>query len=522
MNHSSRNRALLLIAFLEGAIVMALELVGARFFAPFYGGSMVVWTIVLTTVVTALAAGYFIGGRLTKKENVKSIFIYIGLTVSFCISLLPLWANIVCNWFISSDYYLAISLSALLVLLIPNILLGTLPPMLIELMHRVQDRAGKNSGSVYAVSTVGGIVATFVFGFYLIPNIGLRIPITVIALVFSFVILLIMVLNNDDQKPVKKQVVYGLLIATLIMPFLSGQNQNDKVIKYFSEGLLGQVIVADVPNDITKSTDRILFVNRMGQTWVDKETGATMWTYPHFINVMTSCYPAYSDVLLLGLGGGTVAKGLETKLQFNLDVVELDERIKKTARKYFEFNSHRTVVDDARHYLRNTEKKYDVVVFDVFKGEVAPAYVLTLESFKELKERLKPGGMILINFNGFLTGEIGKPGRSIYKTLKEAGCYVEIVPTQGEEKDRNVLYVASFSPLKFEKPRLQISLDGSQKMPADLLYNADSLDLRDAIILTDDKPNLEIINIGASQSWRNDYEETFHDKLPQEEIPMYR
>ncbi|MCH9028701.1 MAG: hypothetical protein IH819_03610, partial [Bacteroidetes bacterium] len=84
-------------------------------------------------------------------------------------------------------------------------------------------------------------------------------------------------------------------------------------------------------------------------------------------------------------------------------------------------------IDDARHYIERTEKSYDLIIFDVFKGEIPPAHLFSLECFEKARSKLNPEGFIIVNFNGFIKGDVGKAGRSLYKTLKAAGLEVHIL-----------------------------------------------------------------------------------------------
>ena len=60
---------------------MAVELMGAKLVAPFYGGSLYVWTEVLAITVVDLTLGYYAGGRLSKKRpSEKILFIILGIS----------------------------------------------------------------------------------------------------------------------------------------------------------------------------------------------------------------------------------------------------------------------------------------------------------------------------------------------------------------------------------------------------------------------------------------------------------
>jgi spermidine synthase len=179
------------------------------------------------------------------------------------------------------------------------------------------------------------------------------------------------------------------------------------------------------------------------------------------------------------------------------------------------------VVDDARHYLEESKKKYDVIFFDVYRGEAPAPHVFTVESLTKTKSLLKEDGLIIVNFNGFWEGKIGRAARSICKTLLAAGLETRILPTPGAEADRNILFVASMNKQDFHAVRSPLLLNGKQVDIETFFHDATKLDLDDAVVLTDDKPILELLNIRAGNAWRKAYTEmtkTFY----KEGVPLFR
>ncbi|MDA0747872.1 MAG: fused MFS/spermidine synthase, partial [bacterium] len=55
------------IAFLAGAALMGLEIVGSRILAPYFGSSIFVWGSLIGVVLAALSAGAYMGGRLADR-----------------------------------------------------------------------------------------------------------------------------------------------------------------------------------------------------------------------------------------------------------------------------------------------------------------------------------------------------------------------------------------------------------------------------------------------------------------------
>ena len=127
------------------------------------------------------------------------------------------------------------------------------------------------------------------------------------------------------------------------------------------------------------------------------------WPYTTFGNT-------FADVLVLGAGSGTDVAAALKHGAHHVDAVEIDPTILRLGRRLHPDRPYSdprvtTVTDDARHFLRTTEKRYDLVVFALidsltmqssFSGVRLESYMFTEESFRAVRERLKPGGLLVI------------------------------------------------------------------------------------------------------------------------------
>lgn len=518
---SSNNRfVFFLLAFIEGGAVMSIELLAGRMIAPAYGTSLFVWTTVLGVAVGGLALGYFTGGRMADKYKQPGLLYIILLIAAMLIIIMPRLAATLTLVMEPAPLMFSVFCSALLFLFPPVLLLGATTPIIIRSVSDGASLAGKSSGIIYGISTVGGIFSTFLVGFFLLPEYGLTITAIYTGLVLAVLPFFILIINRVYYLPI----VFFVFNILIFFPASKKPESPGIKVLYESEGLLGQLLVVDMPKKFNpeSGSDRVLFVNRMGQTWIDKSTGNSAWSYVNYVTSAASILPKNQEVLLLGLGGGTVAKQLEQELDANIDAVELDERIVEIARELFGLGSRTNVIiDDARHFIRSTDKKYDLFVFDVFKGEVPPSHVLSLECFKEVKQKLNNNGLMIINFNGFIEGEAGRAGRSILKTILAAGFNVKVLPTFESEEYRNILYLASVNEFDFSNVGIKLNIqDGAVNIP-DLFVDLSTIDMEDAVILTDDKPVLEILNLKAAESWRKSYG-IYTKKFREQGIPIFK
>ena len=128
---------LLLTAFIEGAAVMAIEILGAKLIAPFYGASLYVWSATLAITLSALAVGYFLGAIISDKFEEINILFYILMVAGLMTGLM----NKIAFWIMSETINLDIKtgsvLSLLFFIFIPLMLLGTSATIIINQLSKI-------------------------------------------------------------------------------------------------------------------------------------------------------------------------------------------------------------------------------------------------------------------------------------------------------------------------------------------------------------------------------------------------
>ena len=511
---------ILLYAALEGSTVMAVELMAARMLAPWFGSSLYVWATVIGITLLSLALGYFAGGKLADKYAHLNTIHWVVLSAAVFLVLMHSSSQFLTVVFAAIDLRISVVVVSLFLILPPLLFLGMVPTLLIRYLTNKLENAGATTGRVFSISSASGILALPVVGFFVIPAFGLTVPSIVIGLLVGVVPLI---------KLLGQKKYLSLLLALVMLLSFSqrtgkGSTPDLKVLRY-SEGLLGQVLVADIfKNGAGGATnDRMLFINRMGQTNINGNTQNSNWNYLPFSTAIASKVPAGSKSLLLGLGGGSMANALLAGLQTEVDAVEFDPRIAGVARDFFNLNpAVKVIVDDARHYLETTNKTYDLILFDLFKGETQPPHLLTLECFQRAKSLLSKEGIIIVNFNGFLSAEIGKPGRSVYTTLQAAGLETRILPTPGAEQDRNTLFIATSEKQEFHQGRYPLLRLGKPVDLDSLFLDPKTLNLKNSVVFTDDKPDLDRMNMAANSIWRKSYNGTYSKFFLERGVPLFK
>ncbi|PCH91160.1 MAG: hypothetical protein COB85_09445, partial [Bacteroidetes bacterium] len=259
-------KPLLLLAFVEGAGVMSIELLAARMLAPYFGAGLHTWGMVIGVTLISLAIGYYLGGRLSEKYNSDDFIYWTFILASIFIVTLPSSSKKLTAFFFDIDQGLALALTAPILLVPALSLLGMIPILIIQRLTSATDKSGDTAGQVYTLSTIGGIAATYLVGFYIIPNWGLTVPAIVAGLIcgtISMVLLLI-----------KGKLIATSYIVVIVFSLLSVRTEKVRSalqVLYQSEGLMGQLMVVDMKYN--QSYDRAFFVNRIGQTYIAMHTG---------------------------------------------------------------------------------------------------------------------------------------------------------------------------------------------------------------------------------------------------------
>lgn len=483
-----------ILAFIEGGAVMCVELCSAKILSPFFGTSIYVWAAVLGITLAALMCGYYLGGYISSKNRKQNIIFWLMLIAGFLVSLIPIISQFILP-FIINNILMGSIIALTSFLFIPLMLFGAVSPLIINLLTNEAKESGQRTGNIYAISTLGGIITTFTVGFYTLPEFGITYTLYGYGILVMAIAAYLFVKTKNYQTTVLLLFLAGILS-------LNFQNKpKNKGVIYHTEGVLGEIKVVDrnhfVSHENRYKTYRSMLVNNISQTIMNMENpDESYWGYVDALMYNINSYANQGKkALLLGLGGGTIYRQLDNQ-NYNTDVVEIDSRVEKIAKTYFNINNDiNVIIDDARHFINTTKNKYDVIVYDLYHSETPPIHLMTKEAFKEIKPKLNKNGILIINFYGFINGTKGLAARSIYKSLLEEKFNVRLIGTPGEEKHRNLLFVCSNEDLK-----------SKNKIIHDLVYEMD-IDFNDAVLLTDDKPILEHIYLEAALAWRHDYTE---------------
>ena len=405
MTTAFSRRLLLPLVFISGMASLGVEFGASRLLAPYFGTSLYVWGVLIGLVLVYLSAGYVIGGRLADRHPREEVLYQITAWAGLWIGIIPLISYPILLASQQGFKELSVGLVAgtlfavVILFAAPVILLGCVSPFAIRLLLRDVETGGNTAGRVYALSTAGSILGTFLPVFWFIPTYGTRPTLEGFGLVLVAV-------SVAGLWPWPRRRVYAAFAAAVILAwiFLPSGIKPPQVgqLVYEKESAYGYI---QVVQDGTK-TELILNEGEAVHSIYDPQSLLTGGPWDYML-VADSFRPAAqsevkpASVAILGLAGGTAARQYTGAYGTSVQItgVEIDPDILSVAHRYFhldEPNVH-PVVADARYWLDTQAGKYDVIVMDAYRQPYIPFHLTTREFFSEVRAHLAPGGVAVVN-----------------------------------------------------------------------------------------------------------------------------
>ena len=385
---------------LSGFCALAYEVIWTRLLVLVVDNSVYSFAVILMAILAGIALGSLILAPLLRK--IMSVFtafalveILLGVSAfafPFFIQLSPTPGPTEYIWFLLGKMPL--------VVLVPALFMGAAFPLAAEAYQARQKHVGRSLGAVYAANTLGAVLGAVAAGFWLVPLFGFRLSslgLPAINLIAGF--LLLVVSTKTWRFVLAGVVVIGLAVAGwFVMPrdfFFQkyAQLESQGKLTFYDEGRSATVTIFQMPYNNT----RLLYLNGIPELDDGKLSVATfrlMGTLPMLL------HPEPKDALMVTFGAGITAGAAAIRAE-NVDCVDLVEQYHQIATYYAASNNDITnnpkfsmFIDDARHYLQTTKRKYDVIVSDATHPRSYDSWVLFTTSFYDtVKEHLNEGGI---------------------------------------------------------------------------------------------------------------------------------
>ncbi len=404
-------RYLYLTVFTAGMTTLGIELSASRLLGTVFGTSNLVWATIIGLILLYLTVGYFIGGRLADRSPQGSTFYRVIAWASFSTALVPIAARPVLQVAgqaalrINAAVLIGSFLGVLILFAVPVTLLATVSPFAIRLAIRDTDSAGLISGRMYAISTVGSLLGTFLPTLILIPLLGTNLTFLLFAGLL-WTISLIGLARIDWRQAVRLlwMPVVVIVLALLMLRGPLRRVPNGAILLYEDESAYNYIQVAQW------GSTNILYLNE-GQGihsvyYPDAPdylvTGGT-WDYfviAPFFNAPPKTPQDVGSLALVGLAGGTIARQYTAVFgPIPIDGIEIDPEIIKVGRQYFGMTEPNinVIVQDGRIALAASDRRYDVVGVDAYRLPYVPWNLSTVEFFQSIRDHLTEDGVVAIN-----------------------------------------------------------------------------------------------------------------------------
>jgi spermidine synthase len=482
---------LYLVVFGTGVSILAIELAASRLLAPYFGTSIFVWGNIIGVILIALSLGYWMGGKLADQHPSQQYLMYLLAVAGVLTSLIPL----IFPWYIrgleiSGSFIIFLLIGSLLAMLLlfflPIFILGMVSPWAMRIMILDVASSGRTAGSLYAFSTLGSIVGTFLSAFVLIPFWGTRETIYLAA-----IILLLLAALGLKKKP-----IFFLLVLIQVLFFFITRDQQIKAVR-------GVIFERESPYQFIQIVEN----NNRYELKVNDGLGTQSIYDPDSI-LVNNYYDYYTilpffqspseakDALIIGLGGGTISRQylhlFQDHFQVNIDGVELDPEIIKAAQDHFDLADQKIniYVDDGRNFLKKTDNIYDIIIVDAYSQQIyIPFYMTTIEFFQLTKNHLPPEGILAINVNA--ASADSKMLVGMERTLNAVFPHVYASPVgQGF----NWLVLASSAGLDFKQMKKNVDLDILEPVATEVILNMEEVNVPDSInFFTDNQAPIEFL-----------------------------
>jgi len=470
-----------------GASVLAIEILGTRVIAPFYGVSLYTWSGLISVTLAALSVGYAVGGRWADRGPKLSRFCIVIAAAGLWIILIPSLRTPVLNAAEPLGLRAAVLIAATILFFLPLALLGMVGPYAIRLMASSLDVVGRTAGNLYAVSTVASVAAAVVTGFFLIPNIGLY------PLIFSIGVVLIAIAMLGLALTWKHKTAQVSALALAVVSILGLRLAPAEA----ADPEIGLIAIQQSPYAEIRVVDlddvRYMLIDGGIHTVIDPVTGFSRFPYVDVLDIPKGFYEHPGNMLLIGLGGGSVVRNY-ARDDWSVDAVEIDATVVRVAYEYFGLKEEEAEVYemDGRQYLISNNKKYDLIVMDAFGSSAIPFHLVTEEAFELIRSHLSADGILAMNIES--VGWRDQIILSLSATANRQFANVLVLP-MAEPPDQlgNVILLASNRSLELKvEPPVPLDRFSAEYHRAHAWDNRFVLDTAGIQVLTDELNPVDI------------------------------
>jgi spermidine synthase len=406
---------------------MSLEILGSRVLAPHYGSSVYVWGSLITTFLTALAVGYWLGGRLADyRPHPAAVSLIVACAAVLVLPAVVWGADLLSlvsglGW----DVRWSALAASLVLFLPPSLALGMVTPFAVRISASLLERVGSVSGRYSALSAVGSILGTLLTAFVLIP----AFPVAKLLLGLAFVLVVCAVLLMSGLSTIAVGTLAAMTCGAAALATRPPASATGEKILFYGDTAYHHISVTELHRT------RYMRFDNLTQTILSLEhPHRFLSNYETSLLLSWALRPSIRSVCVIGLGGASLPRAVARLLpDASIVSVEIDPVVADIARKYFLYQESprvRTVVEDGRVFLTRTNETFDLIVLDAYNSTGVPFHLMTGEFFEIVRKRLKPDGVFAANFIGRLMGTESRLFWASYRTIRRQFHQVYVVSSE--------------------------------------------------------------------------------------------
>ena len=496
-------KILLISVFISGMSTMAVEFLASRLLGNVFGTSNIVWASIIGLILLYLTAGYWLGGRLADRLPNQKTFYQIMIWAGFAIGIIPIFSRPILQ--ISADAFDQLALpilfgsfaSVLILFIIPITLLGMIPPFALRLLIEETNQAGKISGKLSAISTLGSFIGTFIAVLVFIPLIGTYRS----FIIFSLLVVVIALLGLWVSGYKRLVLAYAWIPLLIVLVGLLGINGPDKR----TQGLIIEKESAyNYIQILEEDGFRVLRLNEgQGMHSIYHPTQyfyGGPWSQvlvAPFFNPAPYQIEEIRDIAIIGLAAGTTARQADYLFPgVHIDGYEIDPKIVDLAREYFDmkFSNLSVFEEDGRWGIAHSNNIYQIISIDAYRPPYIPPHMTTVEFFEEVKSKLSAEGVMTLNvgrspLDRELVNALGNTILQVFPNV----YVIDITDTF------NTIIFAPNNPLaswdEFMKNYILMKKSGNEDLVGlmNITINGQAGQPLSSIVFTDDKTSIEWI-----------------------------
>lgn len=426
----------MILIFLTGAVVLALEVLSSRIMTPYFGVSLYIWAGILSITLTFLAVGYCLGGYATRRfDRSAHAMIFLALPVAsasaiiVACALYPLCFPALAQF----DLIIGSFIASAVLLAFPLIALSAMNPLLIALRGSETRPGDGGAGQVFFVSTVGSVAGVVATAFVIIPNLtNFR---ALLWLAMALCIIVALASLKAYALPLRHKIrlaAAAAIVAAVSGIFVFGQARYLDLLTKSDDPDIQLAILGEYTSvfgnvkavDFSSKSDRFPPIKLLLQDGAiqnrTSRDNQSLSMYTYVLERLTRAFaPDAETALVLGLGAGIVPLDL-VRRGLEVSIVDINRDVVTAAQEHFNFDHAKFsfYLEDARIFVRNCEASFDVVIVDLFLGDGAPDYLMTKEFFGDLRHCIRPCGIVVLN--AFFDFENEEPNKRLLATIDAA------------------------------------------------------------------------------------------------------